>query len=412
MQRKRVLIVGWKRPLPAKAKALGVEVWYAQRACLYQPNVADVCDMIVLCDYTDQDTFVDLVADLHRVRPFDAVVAIAEDALLSAAAVVDRLGLRGPSAATVRLLTDKWSMRRRLAEAGVSPVAAAIGSGVDDLRAFGESAGYPFIAKPIAGAGSFGVSKVEGVGDVERAYERLGGATRFLMEEFLVGPEISVESFSFGGEHVVLSLTDKLVGGHFIEAGHQVPAAVDPVVHDQVVDLVHRFLDAVGLADGPSHVEVKLTPAGPRVVEGHNRRGGDRINELVEAAYGIDMETLTVGWALGLVEPLTESPTPIQGAAIRFLSAEPGEVVEVRGAENPPLPGVESVQVSVSAGGRVNPPEWSDDRPGYVIAVGETAAAAARTCEEAAARIMIVTRPGDAGPATARGVDQSALLGY
>lgn len=228
------------------------------------------------------------------------------------------------------------------------------------LLAFGTESGYPYIAKPIAACGSYGVSKVAGPEDVPGALARLGGRP-FIMEEFLDGPGISVETFSFG------------VG--FVHVGHTVPAALPETVADEVRALVER----------------------------------------VEHSCGVDMESLTLAWALDLVEPLTEAPRPVHEATIRFLAAAPGEVVDVTGVDVAAgISGVRMVKVSVGPGDHVGPVEWSDDRPGHVIAVADRDAG--KICARAADLIHIRTRPvpGREGSATlpACGVDQSALLGY
>ncbi|MEU0658508.1 ATP-grasp domain-containing protein [Streptomyces lavendulocolor] len=395
-----MLVIGDKKALVDTAAGLGAEVWWAQRPEDAPAGAATGTDLTLLTDYTE-DGFVDLVAGFHRVRPFAAVAAVSENALLPAAALNDRLGLRGASLDAVRVLTDKWAMRRRLAEHGGSTVVAALGSTAADLRAFGADNGFPFIAKPVAAMGSYGVTLVDGPERTDEAAERFlrSGATAFLMEEYLDGPEISVESFSFTGRHVVLTLTDKLVGAGFVEAGHAVPADQDEATTAEVVDLVGRFLDAVGLTDGPSHVEVKLTSRGPRVVEGHARRGGDRINDLVRLVHGIDMEELTMAWAMGRAAPLTERPAAKGGAAIRFVSAEQGRVVAVEGAEEVRgEPAVFDVHTAYAAGDRVGPTRWSLDRPGYVIATGDTPAEAAATAGAHAARIVFTV---DSSPETA-----------
>ena len=129
----------------------------------------------------------------------------------------------------------------------------------------------------------------------------------FLMEEFLDGPEISVETLTFDGRHVVVAVTDKEIGGPgFVEIGHSQPSGCSAETLREVTRLVTDFLDAVGLRNGPGHTEVKLTSRGPRIVESHNRVGGGRINELAEIAYGVDMERYALGAGFGLVEPLTD----------------------------------------------------------------------------------------------------------
>ncbi|MEU6770895.1 ATP-grasp domain-containing protein [Streptomyces sp. NPDC046759] len=385
----RVLVLGDQQSMVDAAVKLGAEVWWAQRPERVRPEEAVAPAVTLLADYTEP-AFVDLVAHLHVLRPFDAVVSIQEHALLSLAALNERLGLRGPGSHTARLVTDKWAMRTRLAERGLSPVAAALGRTADDLRAFGAEHGFPFIAKPVAATGSFGVVLVEPHRVDAIAEEFAGtGASAFLMEERLDGPEMSVESFSFAGRHVVLALTDKSTGDGFVETGHTVPAELDENVAAEVVALAGAFLDAVGLSDGPSHVEVKLTAAGPRIVEGHCRRGGDRINELVRLAYGVDMEELTVAWALGRAEPLTAPPAALRASAIRFAEAPCGELVAVSGKEEVVAdPDVTEVRVLHEVGRRIGPVRWSGDRAGYVIATGKTPAQAAAKAAQGAARLV------------------------
>ncbi|MDD9380510.1 ATP-grasp domain-containing protein [Streptomyces sp. ZAF1911] len=400
----RVLVLGDQQTMVDAAVKLGAEVWWAQRPERVRAEEAVAPVVTLLTDYTDP-AFVDLVAHLHALRPFDAVVSIQEHALLSLAALNERLGLRGPQSETARLVTDKWAMRARLAERGVSPVAAALGRTADDLRAFGAEHGFPFIAKPVAATGSFGVVLVDphGVDAVAGGFAGTG-VSAFLMEEHLDGPEISVETFSFAGRHVVLALTDKSTGHGFVESGHTIPATLDEAVRAEAVEVVGAFLDAVGLTDGPSHVEVKLTSAGPRIVEGHCRRGGDRINELVRLAYGVDMEELTVAWALGRTEPLAGPPQALRASAIAFADAPCGELTAVTGeTEVLADPDVAEVRVLHEVGRRIGPVRWSGDRAGYVIATGSTPARAAAKAEASAARLVFtVTPPTDTGPADTR----------
>jgi len=74
-------------------------------------------------------------------------------------------------------------------------------------------------------------------------------------------------AFSFAGRHVVVAVTEKLVAeGRFVELGHTLPARIDEPAREQIVGAVTAFLDAVGLADGPTHTEVRVGPGGPPCV--------------------------------------------------------------------------------------------------------------------------------------------------
>lgn len=419
--RPRVLVIGERKSQVREAARLGYEVWLGQRPDDCEPVAEPGPELILLTDYTAPD-FLSLAADLHRVRPFSAVLAIVENALLPAAALRSRLGLPGAGIETARMLADKWAMRTCLTEHGLSPVRAALGSTAADLLAFGTAVGFPFIAKPVAATGSFGINLVGGpehARDVARRLTR-AGASAFLMEEYLTGREISVESFSFCGRHVVLTLTDKLSGADFIEVGHCVPAVVDPGTAAEVTELTGRFLDAVGLTDGPSHVEVKLTSRGPRIVEGHCRRGGDRLNDLIRLVFGVDMEALTVAWALGQADPIARPPAARGAAAIHYVTAGQGEVLAVDGADAVRAqPGIVDVQISFGVGQRIGPVRWSLDRPGHVIATGPDPAAAAAAARAGAERIQFTLKQAaESGPDEARErylsleLDQSQHVGY
>jgi biotin carboxylase len=148
----------------------------------------------------------------------------------------------------------------------------------------------------------------------------------------------------------------------------------------------------VGLRNGPAHTEVKLTSRGPRVVESHNRVGGGRINELTEIAYGVDMERYALGAGLDVVEPLTGSPEPRGGAAVRVLTPEPGRVVAVTGLEAVRAdPAYVDLRLKVGPGDVVPPLTWNEDKVGHVVARGATATEAIANAGRLAASIHVRT---------------------
>ncbi|MCK2215437.1 ATP-grasp domain-containing protein [Actinomadura sp. ATCC 31491] len=392
--RPAVAVVGGKLKVVRKARELGARVVHIQHPDRYDRAHWPYVDQALLVDYTDTARLLPLAAALHRAYPFDAVVSLTELGLRPAAQIDDLLGLGGTTLDTVDLLLDKWRMRRRLAALGLSPVAAALGRTEADLRAFAAAHGLPIVVKPTSEAGSLGVTAVRdaaGLAAVPARFRELArrhagelaaGLDRFLMEEFLDGPEVSVETLSFDGRHVVVAVTDKLVGGPgFVELGHSTPSRHPAPLLRRVEDLVAAFLDAVGLRHGPAHTEVKLTGRGPLVVESHNRVGGDRINELTEVAYGVDMDRYALGARLGLVEPLPAAPPPRAAAAIRFLTPPPGRVVEVTGADRVRAdPALVELELTVAPGAVVRPLTWSEDRAGHVMARGASAEEALAHC--------------------------------
>ncbi|MFR9673241.1 ATP-grasp domain-containing protein [Streptomyces sp. TR06-5] len=409
--RPRILVIGGKLKQVRKARELGLDVVHAQFPDEYDRGHWPHVDQALLLDYGDIDRILPMVRALHEAYPLRAAVSLFELGLLPAARINEELGLGGESVATVELLLDKLRMREHLAASGLSPVASASGRTAQDIRDFVEAHGLPVVVKPIRESGSLGVfcirdrAEVDAVAEQFRSLDAQQWSVKdlsdadsfqgeFLMEEFLDGPEISVETLSFDGRHVVVAVTDKECGPGFVELGHVQPSRCSAGTLREVEGLVTDFLDAVGLRNGPAHTEVKLTSRGPRIVESHNRIGGDHIDELAEIAYGVDMERHALGAGLGVVEPLTATPEPRGGAAIRFLTPEPGRVVEVTGLDAVRQdPAFVDLQLDVGPGDEVPPLTWNEDKVGHVVARGADAAEAVAHSKRLAEAIHVRTKP-------------------
>jgi len=410
--RPRVLFIGGGLSHVRKARELGLDVVFAQFPDEYGSGHWPYVDQALLLDYVDVDRFLPLVRALHEAHPFQAAVSQFELGLMPAARVSEALGLDGESVDTVELLLDKGRMRRHLAAKGISPVASAVGRSAQDVREFVQEHGLPIIVKPVRESGSLGVFRIHDQAGVEAVAERFRSLDDghwtvkhlfsadsfddFLIEEYLDGPEISVETLSFDGRHVVVAVTDKECGGPggFVEIGQSQPSGCSPETLREVTQLVTDFLDAVGLRNAPAHTEVKLTSRGPRIVESHNRIGGDRINDLAELVYGVDMERYALGAGFGVLEPLAASPEPRGGAAIRFLTPEPGRVVEVTGVDAVRAdPAFVDFQSIVGLGDVVPPLIWNEDKVAHVIARGADAAESRANCKRLAEAIHVRTEP-------------------
>jgi biotin carboxylase len=361
-----------------------------------------LCAEVVATDLFDEDGVVDAVEDLHRRHRAVRVMSLSEDGLVPAARVNERHGLGGDSVETVRMLKDKSAMRRRLDEVGLSPVATRVVSSESELAQFARSVGGAVVAKPLDAGGSAGVFLVEGPTDASAVWAQVvaSGRSRMLAEEYLDGQEISVEAFSSDGVHTVVAFTDKILGPRFLELGHVVPAGLTPDRRRDAADLTVALLDAVGLREGPSHTELKLTPRGPRIIESHNRIGGDNITDLVRQVHGVDFERLAVGVPLGLLSWDGSVQPPAGGAAIRFLTPAPGVVRRVRQPADEELEAGVRLSVNVAVGDTIPPLTWSPDRvAGDVMAIGVSAADALDRCERTLEAVRIETTP-DAEPAS------------
>jgi biotin carboxylase len=395
MVRRRVLAIGDSIKLVPKAESANIDIVYMQKPSQFDPALIAYCQQLVLVDYQHVPTAVAMATALHEIESIDRIVTQTEAAQLVAGHLTDVLGIAGTTGRTARLLHDKSAMRALLNESGIGPVPYVANPAHGELREFVAANGAA-IVKPTMGSGSLGVRRIASLDEVDEvwAWCQAFGLGDFLVEKLLDGPEYSVESFSVNGRHTVVAVTAKETDGGSVELGHVIPAPVTEAELTRIGELTVRLLDAVGLTDGPAHTEVILTADGPRVVESHTRRGGDRINELVRLVYGVDMEEAAYHLG-GPGDPLEGRLHPARGAAaVRFLTAPPGTVTSVTGVDvAKAVEGVVEVVVSVQPGTAVSQLRWSDDRCGHVIARADDPDTAIALARKAAGHVVIATEP-------------------
>jgi argininosuccinate lyase len=264
--------------------------------------------------------------------------------------------------------------------------------------------GYPLVLKPVDLCGSMFVTHVANDDELRAAFEALAGQQlnarqqerppRFLLEEFLLGDEISVETCTYHGETRVIGITSKDLAGFpsFIEVGHQFPAALDSATAEAATELVVRALDAVGYTHGMGHVEVKLTPTGPRIVEINPRVGGNYIFELISRVTGLNPLEMLVQLALDERPSLEPKDTGIRSAGVRLLlPPRDGRVVAVTGLESLERdPHVSRWQVRDVAGADVRVPHDNNDYLGHIVCVDREGLAAGLYAEQAGRRVELL----------------------
>lgn len=283
-----------------------------------------------LADTVGADAMIDAARRLAAAGPVHGVLSWDEARVLQVAKVAEALGLPGGDPAAVLRCRDKHLTRQALAAARVPQAVSVLASSPADALAAAERIGYPVVLKPRAMAASLGVVRVEDATELAArfAFARdttVPGAWRYdavLVEELLTGPEISVDAAVHRGRIHPLCVARKDIGypPYFEEVGHVVDAA-DPLLTDpDVLAVVQDAHTALGYADGVTHTELKLTPAGPKVVEVNARLGGDLIPYLGLLSSGIDPGLAAAAVACGRPPVLAADRKLVGG--IRFFYVE------------------------------------------------------------------------------------------
>jgi biotin carboxylase len=267
-----------------------------------------------------------------------AIGGIAADGLLTyderyvelAALLGEERGFIGPSRAAVHAAKDKTVLRAKMDAAATAPVRFAVAHSLAEASAALETTGLPAVFKPRALGGSAGVRLVSTVEHVAGAFEdattaRVGSTkSRYdgvLIEEYVDGPEFSVDSVTANGVTTPLVVAEKhtAFAPYFEEVGHVVPQAPGSLP-PEALDLVCQAHAIAGLDNVVSHAEVRIGRHGPRLIELNARLGGDLIPYLGQLAYGVDLPGAAAQIALG------RAPTTKQqwsaAAAAQFIYPE------------------------------------------------------------------------------------------
>jgi biotin carboxylase len=329
------------------------------------------CDESWVVDYEDPAACAAWAAE--RVASggrIDVVLGTREFAQVATAEVAAAVGAPGNPPDAVRTVRNKDLGRAALAAAGFPQPTVRLCESIEQAREFLETTAGPWVVKPRDAQGSEGVCKVEAPGGLEDAVGALAPGKPFIVEEFVVGREFSVEGVFLGGRPVVLAVTEKqlMPAPLFVEAGHVLPARLPEALRDDCVSTVEAALTALRLRYGVFHTELWSTESGIVLGEVHVRNGGDWIHRMIQHAVpGLDLFGVVFDDALGT--PVDRGGlVATRGAAVRFFLPPPGVIRSVAGFDEVVAhPAVLHARLSVGAGSRVGPVRHSHDRVGEVV---------------------------------------------
>lgn len=359
-----------QEPLVRKAKEMGIEVhcfaWEEGAVC---KEIADYFYPISIIEK-------ELILKKCQEIGIDGITTIASDvAAPTVAYVANKMGLIGNDYDAAVRANNKYLMRNAFIEAGVpcpkyimfSENDVPSSEKLDKLR----DVQLPLIVKPSDRSGSLGVTKVETPSDFFPAIKKAISVSfkkQAMVEEFIEGREISVEFISYNGVHYPLQITDKVTteAPHFVELEHHQPSTLPAEMYAKIYDITKNALNALGLTNGASHSEYKITKEGRvAIMEIGGRMGGDFIgSDLVRLSTGYDFVRGVIEVALGTFEE--PKITEHKYSGVYFLCEETKRLLDIirNWNSNPDLVQGEITDIEL------HKVEKSADRNGYVIYQG------------------------------------------
>jgi biotin carboxylase len=321
----------------------------------------------LVADSDDEAWIAAAAAALREDGPVVGVVPFSEPHVRPAALLAEELGLPGPGLRAACTSRNKYLQRELFARHGLAQPAYHLARDVTDARRWAADR-YPVVLKPLSEAGSIGVRVVTGARElVAWCAERQPGPA-FLVEQYLAGQEYSVEAIIDRRAVVFSSITQKTTTPppFCVEIQHRVPARCSDAAREQVSELLRRVAGALGIGSGIVHLEFRLEPAGPTIIEIAVRTPGDMIMEVIRYATGVDLFDAAIAVACG--EQPDVRATSQRAACVWYPVVAPGAVTRIEGvAEVGRLAGVRRVFCDVSVGDVVRPFRSSAERVGAVL---------------------------------------------
>ena len=291
-------------PLLRKIQDMGLDAWATatgdSSAC------EGVADRILEVDTSDAEALLRIV-DTYPVKGL--VTCGTATAILTIAYINEKVGLSRkvvPYDVAVNA-TIKHNFRRILSPGGLVPRGETV-TDPNELCLKSDALTFPIVIKPVDAGGGKGVEVVE-----QRSEARLRDAfhrsvsysamNRLVVEEYVPGIALGVESITIGGATHVLAVAEKTLAGfpHCVTTGVFFPSSRLEHQLEAITKVNNEAIRRLGIRWGPTHVDMVLGEDGtPYIIDvGPRLAGGPIASALVESATGYDLYRAAIDLCLG-----------------------------------------------------------------------------------------------------------------
>lgn len=392
------------------ADALGLEVVVAsEHAQVLAPALGD---RTLAVDLGDLERGGDQIEAYSARFPLAAILAVDQAGVALACAASARLGLRHNSLDAVLAAADKIEQRQRFLRARVAqPDFRILAPGEAPCRA-AAALGYPCVLKPPCLSGSQGVIRVDDEQGAVAAAQRIRGILEqagqdtespLLVERFVPGGEVAVEGLLSSGTLNALAIFDKpepMAGPYFEETLLVTPSRLPASLQKRILALAADAVAAIGLTEGPVHIEIRSDGHALWLIELAARSIGGYCSRALHFSGGHKLETLILEQALN---GRVSKPRPTRASGVMMLPIpRQGVLRAVHGRDRASAtPGITALNITVPIGDFVAPPPEGSRYLGFMFAEGSTPHEVETALRDAFGRLRIevetsaISSPGD-----------------
>lgn len=287
-----------------------------------------------------------------RTGKADAIATVVELSVPLVARLSEALGLPGHRPQAVDNARNKHATRAALKKAGLPTPRNSLITHRSEVSAAGNHVGYPAVLKPVSGAASLGVRKVENAEELQKCFDEVTSELKnlvvtsgalvkndgsgngvdadsmvdltVLLEQFLDGTEVDVDVVMSEGDWRYAAITDNgpTLEPYFNETWAVCPSLLPKEKQRELKDLAVKCVEALGFTAGVFHVECKYTSTGPQLIEVNARMGGGQVHECNLRTWGVDLVEETLFAAMGIPARPAVPKLPLSAVAYCYVNAK------------------------------------------------------------------------------------------
>lgn len=362
------------------ARQLGVDITVASDR--RNPVAGDGDNGVLEVHLAEPEIAASAIVEYAAETAVDAVVAVDDQGVATAALASEELGLAHSPPSAVSATRNKADMRRQLAMHDVAQPEFRIAQSVSEAQYAASRLGYPVVVKPVSLSASQGVIRVDKAADMPKVVERIrsiveangrGPEDPLLVERFIAGAEVAVEGLVRGGSLEVLAIFDKpdpLDGPYFEETIYVTPSRLPAKSQEAIREVTAAAAKSLGLSEGPVHAELRIKDSQAWMLEIAARSIGGLCARSLRFGLGVSLEQLILRHALGI--PIHDLARTDAAAGVMMLPIpRAGRLRAVSGVDQArAVDGVAGVEITIAPGQVLVPLPEGSRYLGFVFARG------------------------------------------
>ncbi len=311
-----------KRFILQRLNKLGLKI-----VCLNKEKnwAAPYIDHWIIADNTNHTEAISAIKEFIANNPdikINGAVTFWEDDVLLTSRITDRFNFIGIPLSVAKKIRNKFRFREFCREHDLPAPKHTLVKNLEDINNLAETFVFPLVVKPVYGASSAYVVKVENKNDLIETFNyikknisaekesALNEGVDIFVEEYIIGDEVDIDIAIQNGKIKFFSISDNYQTREpfFIETGMSIPSSLSAKNRTDLIEMAEECLEHLGVQNGVIQFEAKSSPDGPVPIEINLRLGGDEAYSFVKGAWNVDLIECAVKIAFGIY--ITKIPRP------------------------------------------------------------------------------------------------------